>query len=71
MSGRTAIVTGGASGIGAAISQCLAADGAAVAIFDRHGDSAKDTAASIEAADGTAIGVRVDVADHSRINQSN
>ena len=54
MSGRTAIVTGGASGIGAAISQRLAADGAAVAIFDRNGDSAKDTAASIEAAGGAA-----------------
>ncbi len=68
MSGRTAIVTGGASGIGAAISQRLAADGAAVAIFDRNGDSAKDTAASIEAAGGTAIGVRVDVADRSNVD---
>jgi 2-hydroxycyclohexanecarboxyl-CoA dehydrogenase len=68
LSGRTAIVTGGASGIGAAISQRLAADGAAVAIFDRNGDSAKDMAASIEAAGGTAIGVRVDVADRSNVD---
>ena len=53
----------GDGGIGTAISQRPAADGAAVAIFDRNGNSAKDTAASVEAAGGTAIGVRVDVAD--------
>jgi 2-hydroxycyclohexanecarboxyl-CoA dehydrogenase len=65
---RTAIVTGGGSGIGAAISQRLAADGAAVAIFDRNGDSAKDMAASIEATGGAAIGVHVDVADRSNVD---
>ncbi len=36
-SARTAIVTGGGSGIGPAISQRLAADGNAVAVFDRDG----------------------------------
>ena len=34
---RVAIVTGGASGIGLAISERLAADGMAVAVFDREG----------------------------------
>jgi NAD(P)-dependent dehydrogenase (short-subunit alcohol dehydrogenase family) len=37
---RVAIVTGGGSGIGLAIAQRLAADGAAVALFDRDGDAA-------------------------------
>src|SRR2546423_14424257 len=66
--GRTAIVTGGGSGIGLAISERLAADGAAVAVFDRDGSSAEETAAKIEAAGGTAIGVTVDVTDRPQID---
>jgi 2-hydroxycyclohexanecarboxyl-CoA dehydrogenase len=38
---RTAIVSGGASGIGLAIGERLAADGHAVALFDRDGDAAE------------------------------
>ena len=38
MSGRVAIVTGGASGIGLAIAERLAADGNTVAVFDRNAD---------------------------------
>ena len=40
VSARTAIVTGGGSGIGLAIARRLAADRAAVAVLDRDGDSA-------------------------------
>jgi 2-hydroxycyclohexanecarboxyl-CoA dehydrogenase len=66
---RTAIVTGGASGIGLAISERLAADGLAVAVFDRNGDAATDAAAKITAAGGTAIGCTVDVTDRGRIDE--
>jgi 2-hydroxycyclohexanecarboxyl-CoA dehydrogenase len=60
---RTAIVTGGASGIGLAIAQRLAADGATVAIFDRDGEAASAAAKGIEGDGGAAAGVSVDVAD--------
>src|SRR5207248_10181459 len=63
---RTAIVTGGGSGIGLAISERLALDGAAVAIFDRDGEWAEAAAAKIGG--GTAIGVTVDVTDRAQID---
>ena len=66
---RTAIVTGGGSGIGLAISKRLGAEGAAVAVFDRNGDAAKQTAAAIEEAGGRAIGVTVDVSDRAQIDE--
>jgi NAD(P)-dependent dehydrogenase (short-subunit alcohol dehydrogenase family) len=65
---RTAIVTGGGSGIGLAISRRLADDGAAVAIFDRDGDTASSAAAGIEASGGRALGVTVDVSDRAQID---
>ncbi|HEV3282138.1 MAG TPA: SDR family NAD(P)-dependent oxidoreductase [Acidimicrobiales bacterium] len=64
---RTAIVTGGASGIGLAISERLASDGLTVVIFDRDGSAAEGAAAKIEAAGGTAAGMVVDVTDRDRI----
>jgi 2-hydroxycyclohexanecarboxyl-CoA dehydrogenase len=63
---RTAIVSGGASGIGLAIGERLAADGHAVALFDRDGDAAEAAAAKIVAAGGTAAGVTVDVTDRGQ-----
>jgi 2-hydroxycyclohexanecarboxyl-CoA dehydrogenase len=65
---RTAIVTGGGSGIGLAISTRLAAEGAAVAVFDLDGDSAIDAAGAIEKFGGRAIGLTVDVTDRPRID---
>jgi NAD(P)-dependent dehydrogenase (short-subunit alcohol dehydrogenase family) len=64
---RTAIVTGGASGIGLAISERLAADGAAVAVFDLNGEGAEAAAGKIEAAGGTAAALAVDVTDRPGI----
>ncbi|MHB8465811.1 MAG: SDR family NAD(P)-dependent oxidoreductase [Acidimicrobiales bacterium] len=64
---RTAVVTGGGSGIGLAISERLAADGMAVAIFDRDGAAGEAAAAKIEASGATAIGVTVDVSERAEI----
>jgi 3-oxoacyl-[acyl-carrier protein] reductase len=60
---RTAIVTGAARGIGAAIALRLARAGHRVAVLDLH---AHDTAATVDAivsAGGRAIGLGADVAD--------
>ncbi|PSR64824.1 MULTISPECIES: SDR family NAD(P)-dependent oxidoreductase [Nocardia] len=68
MSGRTAIVTGGASGIGGAIARRLAADGSPVAVFDVDGAAADLAAREIGEAGGKAIGVAVDVSDRAAID---
>ncbi|HUJ63942.1 MAG TPA: SDR family NAD(P)-dependent oxidoreductase [Acidimicrobiales bacterium] len=65
---RVAIVTGGASGIGLAISERSAADGASVAIFDLNGDAAEAAAAKIQASGGTARGLFVDVTDRPGVD---
>ncbi|MDA8047998.1 MAG: 3-oxoacyl-ACP reductase FabG [Actinomycetota bacterium] len=64
---RVAIVTGGASGIGLAISRRLAADGHAVAVFDLDARAAEEAAASITEAGGRAVGMPVDVADREGV----
>lgn len=62
---RVAVVTGGASGIGAASSRAFAAAGARVAVVDRNGEGAAQVAASIG---GEAIGVACDVGDEASVN---
>lgn len=64
LDGRVALVTGGARGIGRAISLRLARDGAAVAINYRSSETAaKEVVGEIEALGGTAIAVAADVAE--------
>ncbi|KAA1397430.1 SDR family NAD(P)-dependent oxidoreductase [Aeromicrobium ginsengisoli] len=58
ISGRRAVVTGGARGIGAAIARRLADDGVSVAILDLPGDAGPAAAAELG---GTFVGV--DLAD--------
>ena len=64
---KTAIVTGAASGIGLAIAQRLARDGAKVAILDLDAEGAEQEAAKLRAEGATAIALRVDVSDRSQI----
>lgn len=64
---RTAIVTGGARGIGAAVAARLAADGMAVGVLDLDEAGAKNTAGTIAATGGRAIGVAADVADAASV----
>lgn len=62
MDGRVAIVTGGASGIGLAISKRLVAEGCKVSISGRNMPRVEATVKEInDAAKGTAIGVQCDV----------
>ena len=65
---RVAIVTGGASGIGLGIAERLAADGMAVALFDRDAAAADAAASKIAADGGSALAVTVDVADRAQID---
>jgi 2-hydroxycyclohexanecarboxyl-CoA dehydrogenase len=60
---RTAVVTGGASGIGRAITQALAREGARVAVLDLDEGGARETAAAIERSGGSAAAHRIDITD--------
>ncbi len=60
LGGKTAIVTGGASGFGAGIVQTFLAEGARVMIADINGDAAQDLAVQLGSA---AMAQQVDVSD--------
>jgi NAD(P)-dependent dehydrogenase (short-subunit alcohol dehydrogenase family) len=65
---RTAIVTGGGSGIGLAISERLAAEDHAVAVFDLNGEAAAAASEKMAASGHRAAGLAVDVTDRAGID---
>ena len=66
LSGKTAIVTGGESGIGRAISELFASEGASVVIADLRD---RGTARSIRRRGGRAVYVSTDVRDESQVKR--
>lgn len=66
LQGKSAVVTGAASGIGAAIARLFAAEGAAVCVADIDGAGAERVAAQLGRG---AIGVRMDVTDEAQVER--
>ncbi len=65
--GTTAVVTGGASGIGRALSLALAREGLYVVAADRDAAGAAQTVALVGAAGGTGEAAQLDVADEAAV----
>ncbi len=63
LDGKTALVTGAGSGIGASIATCFAAQGASIWVVDRDEPSGTATVRAIQAAGGQAEFARADVSD--------
>jgi NAD(P)-dependent dehydrogenase (short-subunit alcohol dehydrogenase family) len=67
LAGRVAVVTGAGRGLGRAVALGLASFGAKVAVVARTAAQVAESAASIRAADGHAIGIAADIADPANV----
>ena len=71
LEGRTALVTGGSRGLGAAIAEAFSWAGADVAITSRHSDAVTDRATEIARSTGGRVeGIEADVATESDVERS-
>ena len=65
--GKSAIVTGAGSGLGAVYARALGAEGAAVVVADIDGEGAARTATELTEEGGRAVGVEVDTSDDDAV----
>jgi 3-oxoacyl-[acyl-carrier protein] reductase len=70
LAGQVAFVTGGATGIGLATAKALAARGAAVAIFNRNQERAREAVESLRATGGTAHAFAADIASSESVERA-
>jgi NAD(P)-dependent dehydrogenase (short-subunit alcohol dehydrogenase family) len=66
-SGKTALVTGGASGIGKAVALALAAEGANVVVLDLRQEPAQEVVDAITSNGGAAVALAADVSDAGQL----
>ena len=69
LEGRVAVVTGASSGIGEAIAEALAAEGAAVALAARRAEKLAGVVSRIEAAGGRAMAFATDVTQRDQVKR--
>ena len=68
LSNKCAVVTGGAQGMGAALCEKLAGEGAHVVVLDLNGEGAQELAAKLTADHGVkALGVACDITDEASV----
>jgi NAD(P)-dependent dehydrogenase (short-subunit alcohol dehydrogenase family) len=70
LSGQVAIITGAGGGIGGAVAEALGQAGATVYAFDRDGEAAERTAASMRQLGHNASALRCDVTQTAEIEQA-
>lgn len=70
LTNRTAVVTGGASGIGLAITRCFLGEGCRVAVWDHAAEVAQSIRAATGDFGGKAIGIRADVGDFESVRSA-
>jgi len=68
--GRVALVTGAASGIGRGIALRLAAEGAMVSLVDINLEGAKAVAKEVEDSDGKALVIQCDVGKEEQVGRA-
>ena len=70
LDGKTALITGGSRGIGRAIAERLAADGAAIVInYARSEQLAQEVVKAISAKGGKAIAIQADVSKPAEVRR--
>ncbi len=67
LAGKSALITGGGSGIGRATALAFAREGARVAVADLSAENAAATVETINAAGGQAISIALDVTEEARV----
>ena len=70
LSGKTAIVTGGASGMGRGVALNFAAEGARIAVLDRNEAGAKEVAEAAAGGAAQCIGLACDVGDEASVKRA-